>query len=64
MTNDKAYCAICSKAVAKFDPERVQRGLEVYHAPCLQRAEKTIDNAVLNARLSNASLIRQFRTVH
>ena len=64
MTNDKVYCHYCSKAVAKFDPERVQRGLEVFHAPCLRKAEKTHEDAVLNARLSNASLVRRFHTVH
>ena len=35
----QVFCPKCHKAVAPFDPERVQIGLYVYHHPCLKQAE-------------------------
>lgn len=61
---DKAYCKGCSLVVAKADPERIQRGLEVFHAPCFRKERNSETTKVLNARLSNARLTRQFYTVH
>ena len=33
------FCPVCNLAVALSDPERVQRGLKVYHRPCLRKAD-------------------------
>jgi hypothetical protein len=49
---DKVFCPVCHLAVAHFDPARIQRGLHVYHLPCLkkrleqaQEAQRRIDEA-------------------
>lgn len=37
MQDDKVYCPVCSLAIAHHDPERCQRGLNVYHEKCWRK---------------------------
>lgn len=64
MSNDKVFCKVCSLVVAKGDPERIQRGLEVFHSVCYRKVRMDEDTRAFNARVSNARLVRQLRTVH
>ena len=52
---DRCVCAVCNITIAPFDPNRVQRGLNVYHQSCWdkKRKEATNEAAVLQARIGN-----------
>lgn len=43
------YCKVCSLVVAPQDPEKVQKGIDVYHYACLRKQEKKQD--IENRRL-------------
>lgn len=43
-------CKGCGIKVSPYAPERIQRGLEIWHSNCLRKKEKT-DETVLRARV-------------
>lgn len=59
-------CAYCHLEVERFNPERTQRGLEVFHAPCLrkqkQKEQQAEQAAQMNSRVGQLRL--RFDRVH
>lgn len=53
-------CPRCHASVARFDPERVQIDIDVYHGPCLRamrrelETEMTRNSIRINSRLGCA----------
>lgn len=43
MNNQPVYCPECHQTVAKFDPERVQVELSVYHRHCLKQKNNRLN---------------------
>jgi hypothetical protein len=50
MERTSVACKGCGIKVAPFDPERIQKGLEIWHGNCLRKKEKE-DETTLRARV-------------
>lgn len=53
-------CSKCHVVVAPFDPERVQRGLEIFHRGCLrkvQQEEQEAEQQRLLCRIGTQSFV-------
>ncbi|MCL5667354.1 MAG: hypothetical protein M1383_06315 [Patescibacteria group bacterium] len=59
------HCHVCHLTVAPFDPERVQKGIHVYHRPCLRKQDqKEEDERRQRERLLLSKKIRVLKADH